>query len=281
MDTTNAAAPATAITVFGNLNVVFIIFVFLVVYQKKKKHLENASFIINKMKKIVKKFIPDDESKAIDKKIIGIISNLDHPNINSIVKIDLSTEGKTPYLLTPWCNLGSLNDFIEKHQISLELLNKLISQTLSGLAYLHSLNLVHSDLKLSNILMHKEEENIDFKIGDLLTIKQESAGIELNGGFYTPEILSPEVYLFQKVTSKMDIWALGVMLYILFTKQYPYGDRRTSSIAEVKKNIVSGKIKGPTLDLILEPFGRFIGMCLTPDPKSRPSASEILGMIED
>ena len=233
------------------------------------------------MKKIVKKLISNDQSKAIEKNIVDIISDLDHPNINPIIKIELNANGKAPYLLTPWCNLGSLNDFIEKHKISIELLNKLISQTLSGLAYLHSLNLVHSDLKLSNILMHKEKERIDFKIGDLLTIKKESAKIELNGGFYTPEILSPEVYLSQKVSSKMDIWALGVMLYILFTTQYPFGDRRTSGISEVKNNIVSGNLIGPSFDTLPEPFGRFIAMCLTPDPHLRPSASEILGMIED
>ncbi|RZS96103.1 protein kinase domain-containing protein [Cecembia calidifontis] len=232
------------------------------------------------MKKIVKKLIPIDQWDAIDKNIIGIVSKLDHPNINPVISIHLNPEVGNPYLQSPWCNLGSLNDFIEKHKISLQLLNKLIFQTLSGLAYLHSLNLVHSDLKLSNILMHKENESIDFKIGDLLTLKKESSGIELNGGFYTPEILAPEVYLSQKVTSKMDIWALGVMLYILFTKQYPFGDRRTSSIAEVKNNIVTGNIKGPAFDTFPEPFGQFIEMCLAHDPYLRPSPSEILKMIE-
>jgi serine/threonine-protein kinase 24/25/MST4 len=234
-----------------------------------------------KMKKFVKKLIPDEELSAIDLEIKDIFTKINHPNINPIHQIHLSQSGDSSFVFTPFCNLGSLNDFIEKYSVSLVLLNKLIFQTLSGLAYLHSMNLVHSDLKLSNILMHKKKGTIIFKIGDLLTLKRELAIIELNGGFYTPEIIAPEVYLSQKVSSKMDIWSLGVMLYILFTKQYPFGDRRSSSISVVKNNILSGKLKGPLFEALPEPFGRFIAMCLTPDPNLRPSANEILEMIED
>lgn len=233
------------------------------------------------MKKLIKKIITTQELDAIDLSIIDIISNLSHPNINPILEIDINNELEKSFIVSPWCNLASLNDFIEKYQISLRLLQELIFQTLSGLAYLHDKDLVHSDLKLSNILMHKKKDTIIFKIGDLLTLKRELAIIELNGGFYTPEIIAPEVYLSQKVSSKMDIWSLGVMLYILFTKQYPFGDRRSSSISVVKNNILSGKLKGPLFEALPEPFGRFIAMCLTPDPNLRPSANEILEMIED
>lgn len=49
------------------------------------------------MKKIVKKLIPNDQLNPINKNIVGIISDLDHPNINYLIKIDLSTNGKTLY----------------------------------------------------------------------------------------------------------------------------------------------------------------------------------------
>ena len=49
------------------------------------------------MKKIVKKLIPNDQLNPINKNIVGIISDLDHPNINYLIKIDLRTNGKTLY----------------------------------------------------------------------------------------------------------------------------------------------------------------------------------------
>ena len=70
---------ATAITVFGNLNFVFSCL------SKREKFLENANFLSIKNEKN----ISHDRLKAIDKNIVRLLSDLDHPNINPLIKIDL------------------------------------------------------------------------------------------------------------------------------------------------------------------------------------------------
>ena len=68
-------------------------------------------------------------------------------------------------------NLSSLNELIEQGKLPVLLVNQMIEDVLNGLNYLHKKNLVHTDLKLSNVLAHKKEDTILFKIGDLTTLK--------------------------------------------------------------------------------------------------------------
>ncbi|MCH7400003.1 protein kinase [Belliella sp. DSM 107340] len=232
------------------------------------------------MKKNIKKLISEDQLKAIEKSILDIILDLDHPNINSIEKLQLDTSETEAFSITPFCNLTSLNEFIDKYPVSLEMVNVLIWDTLTGLSYLHSKKLVHSDLKLSNILMHKVGKKITFKLGDLLTLKRENTFLKIEGGFYTPEIIAPEVYESGMVTSKMDIWSFGVLLYILFTKKYPFGDRRNIPVSKIKENIKSKSIIGPPLVSVMEPYNHFIELCLSKKPNERPTAKDLLEMIE-
>jgi serine/threonine protein kinase len=158
-------------------------------------------------------------------------------------------------------------------------LNLLITQVLEGLSYLHDQGLVHSDLKLSNVLLKKEGTELTFKIGDLFTLKNDPSPFTINGGFFTPEITSPEVYKLKVITAKADIWSFGVMLYILFTGQYPFGERRKITVKEVKRNVKKNLIIGPSLEQIISPYNDFIALCLNPDPQKRPTANDLLKMI--
>ena len=87
---------------------------------------------------------------------IEILKNLDHPDIVRIIE---SFNTKNSYILiTEYCEGGELFDQV-KNQLSETQIAVIFKQVLSGLAYLHSNNIVHRDLKLENILIHEIEKS--------------------------------------------------------------------------------------------------------------------------
>jgi len=231
------------------------------------------------MIKTVIKLINNDEILRTSTYLIKKILQLEHHNVIKVFNMYKDQSDGQYYAEYEFCNLYSLNELIEQNKIELPLLNLLITQILEGLSYLHNQGLVHSDLKLSNVLLKKEGMELTFKIGDLFTLKNDPSPFTINGGFFKPEIISPEVYKLKVITAKADIWSFGVMLYILFTGQYPFGDRRKITIKEIKRNVKKNLIIGPPLKQIISPYNDFIALCLDPDPKKRPSAKDFLKMI--
>ena len=177
------------------------------------------------------------------------------------------------------CNLASLNEMISQAKLPLHMISQMIEDVLKGLNYLHKKQLVHTDLKLSNILAHKETDSISFKIGDLTTIKDELSEFQKHGGYYTPEITAPECYQTGRISGKSDIWSFGVMLYLIFTGNYPFGDRRKIPVSQIIQNITDFKIQSVSFKEILPPYGELIEACLNPNPDARPSSADLLNMI--
>jgi serine/threonine protein kinase len=92
---------------------------------------------------------------------------------------------------------------------------------LLGVEYLHSNFIVHRDLKPSNIFIDKIGKNKDFaifKIGDfgiskIDLDKMKKTMTETMGKKTTPAYIAPEVIKGEAPTRKVDIWALGIILY--------------------------------------------------------------------
>jgi serine/threonine protein kinase len=90
---------------------------------------------------------------------------------------------------------------------------------LIGLQYLHSIGIVHRDLKPANILIDTLPENVNIlKIGDFgiskVDIQQLKKTItETMGGQTSPAYIAPEVICNKQPTDKVDMWALGIILY--------------------------------------------------------------------
>ena len=97
---------------------------------------------------------------------------------------------------------------------------------LIGLHYLHSKQIVHRDLKPENILIDKLPSGVDvLVIGDLGVSKIDLQKIRIMNtlsGLTTPAYMAPEMIVNKLCTTKVDMWALGVMLYQFFSNQYPF-----------------------------------------------------------
>lgn len=95
--------------------------------------------------------------------------------------------------------------------------------------YIHNHDVVHRDLKLENVLMKSETDDIDIRIGDfgLATYCIGDLILDQAG---TPRYIAPEVVRGVPYGKRVDVWALGVILYILLSGQFPFDEIRRGTL---------------------------------------------------
>ena len=150
---------------------------------------------------------------------------MDHPDIVRIIE---SFNTKNSYILiTEYCEGGELFDQV-KNQLSETQIAVIFKQILSGLAYLHSNNIVHRDLKLENILIHEieksettKEDLFNIKIIDFGTARIFGAGRNPQSIVGSSYYIAPEV-LRQKYNKECDLWSVGVILYMFIVGHAPF-----------------------------------------------------------
>ena len=156
---------------------------------------------------------------------IEILKNLDHPDIVRIIE---SFNTKNSYILiTEYCEGGELFDQV-KNQLSETQIAVIFKQILSGLAYLHSNNIVHRDLKLENILIHEKEKSkttgedlfnikiIDFGTARIFDKNRNPQSIVGSSYYIAPEVLR------QRYNKECDLWSVGVILYMFIVGHAPF-----------------------------------------------------------
>jgi serine/threonine protein kinase len=119
-----------------------------------------------------------------------------------------------------------LFDFLEKNTITTELFWKIVKELLIAIKYCHSLNIVHTDIKLENIGVCQQNNIVSIKLLDFgksikLQEKQYSSKSLRGSRNYTaPEVLSNS-YIKQQNVKLIDYWELGVTCYALLNRHYP------------------------------------------------------------
>ncbi|KAA8497116.1 Serine/threonine-protein kinase SAPK10 [Porphyridium purpureum] len=155
---------------------------------------------------------------------------LTHVNIARLFTVFLTP--KYLALVMELCSGGDLFDFLVNAENSLPRLRTVFSQVVWAAAFMHSKGISHRDIKLENALIAEKNSNLvkicDF--GACKNISVDSAPRSVRGSmpYISPEIVlasSKRNDLTYKYEGEMaDVWSLGVLLYVLFQKSYPFQD---------------------------------------------------------
>ncbi|MEV0115284.1 protein kinase [Streptomyces sp. NPDC050844] len=142
---------------------------------------------------------------------------------------------------------------------------QLIGCTAHALGIVHAASVIHRDLKPSNILLGSQGPwVIDFGIARATDTTQ----LTQTGGFIgTPQFMSPEHALGQKVTPATDVFALGLIAAMVATGRHPYGDGSGFSIAAT---IANTEQRPPDLSGYPDALRPLLETCLAADPAQRP-----------
>jgi serine/threonine protein kinase/Tfp pilus assembly protein PilF len=161
----------------------------------------------------------------------GFLGRLTHPNIAHLLDAGVSDLGQ-PFLVLEFVEGEPIDRYCNRRRLGIEPRIRLFLDVLAAVSHAHANLIVHRDIKPSNVLVRADGQVklLDFGIAKLLEEDTNTADATLTvdgGRALTPEYAAPEQMLGQPVTTATDVYALGVLLYVLLSGQHPAGGART------------------------------------------------------
>ena len=227
--------------------------------------------------KIIKKSKAKESDIELVRNEIDIMKLCYHPNVVHL--LDHFENGEYIFIVMEYIKGGCLTDYLKKNEFdfSEKRAAEIIYQLAKGLKYLHKYGIIHRDLKPDNIMLTEASDKgnvkiMDFGLSKILGKKEKSTD-----GFGTLTFVSPEVLVRKPYNKEVDIWSLGVILYLMLSGELPFDDPDDNE-QNIAKAIVYQDVKFPS-----EKFGKrskavidLIQRCLTKDPKARIKVDEII-----
>lgn len=139
----------------------------------------------------------------------------------------------------------------------------------AGLSAAHDRGIIHRDLKPQNIMINKRGDVVIMDFG-LAAIADQLSGAEARNG--TPAYMAPEQLRGAEVTPKSDIYALGLVLYELFTGKRPFDANTMQALLQQQESVQLTSMTSIAIDI--DPaVEKAIRRCLDPDPARRPASA--------
>ena len=179
-----------------------------------------------------------------------ILAALDHPNIGRLLSGGTTSKGE-PYFVMEYIEGEPLYRYASLQHMSTADRLRLFTQICDAVQYAHNKQVIHRDIKPTNILISASgvPKLLDFGIAKLLnpelvseTTPQTTLGVRL----MTIEYASPEQVQAQAVTFRSDVYSLGVILYELLTSHSPYRFRNLLP-HEVARAIIEDEPELPSI----------------------------------
>jgi serine/threonine protein kinase len=173
-----------------------------------------------------------------------ILALLADRHIAELIDAGVTGAGQ-PYLVLEYVDGDQIDHYCDQHQLDIHARIRLFLQVLDAVATAHANLIVHRDLKPSNVLVRNDGhvKLLDFGIAKLIEAENDT-GLQktftIGGTALTPEFAAPEQFKREVITVSTDVYALGVLLYVLLTGQHPAGEARNSP-AELVRFVVDSE----------------------------------------
>jgi tetratricopeptide (TPR) repeat protein len=146
-----------------------------------------------------------------------ILAELEHPNIARF--LDGGAEEGLPYFAMELVEGAPITEYCRKHTLSIRERVGLFLQVCSAVHYAHQRLVIHRDIKPSNILVSPEgvPKLLDFGIAKILEDQGGDTQTTIGRMMWTPDYASPEQVRGSSITTRTDVYALGLLLFEMLT----------------------------------------------------------------
>jgi eukaryotic-like serine/threonine-protein kinase len=203
------------------------------------------------------------------------IRRLDHPRIVSVLDHGSLSDGR-PYLVMEWVEGRPLSDELSaRGRLPWPEVVDLVSQIADALESAHACGVIHRDLKAENVIVSGQSPRlsavlVDFGLAKIL-VDEGSGGDVLTTAspMGTPLSMAPEQILSQEVDTRVDIYALGVLLFQMAAGRPPFSLPDLASLLEAHLHTPPPRLSdlvpaSPEVDDL-------VARCLAKEPSDRPS----------
>jgi predicted Ser/Thr protein kinase len=224
------------------------------------------------------KFLPDsgpDFQRTLERfhNEVRVARQVSHPNVCRVY--DLGEVDGMPYISMEYVDGEDLESLLRRiGRLPADKAIEIARKICAGVAAAHDKGVIHRDLKPANIMLDKRGNVVVMDFG-LAAVADQLHGLEARSG--TPAYMSPEQLRGEQVTAKSDIYALGLVLYELFTGRRPFEAKSHADLIrkEESAEIASMSSIAPEIEPAVE---KVIRRCLDPDAARRPATALSVAM---
>jgi serine/threonine-protein kinase len=216
------------------------------------------------------KFLPAFDERMLERfhNEVRVARQVSHPNVCRVYDIG-QAEGM-PFLSMEYIDGEDLSSLLHRiGRLPNDKAIELARRICAGLAAAHDKGVMHRDLKPQNIMLNKRGEVLIMDFG-LAAAADQLHGAEAKSG--TPAYMAPEQLKGSEVTHKSDLYALGLVLYELFTGKKPYEAKTIGELIALQEAMQVTSMTSVAADIDPD-VEKVIRRCLDPNPAARPSSA--------
>ncbi|KDQ56034.1 hypothetical protein JAAARDRAFT_132976 [Jaapia argillacea MUCL 33604] len=215
---------------------------------------------------------------------VNLWYSMKHDNVLPFIGVDVERFAPSMAMVSPWMANGTLLSYLTSTSPSSTEVIRLLYESAQGLAFVHSWNVVHGDLRGSNILIddgyHARIADFGLAVFADASIQTHTKSDDGTQRWMAPELLAPDVcgYTRFQRTTMTDVYAFGCVCLEVWNQEPPFSELETTDffVAMLTKTI---KINRPTLMAMDNNLWSLVRRCLSFQADQRPDMADVVAYM--